>query len=46
MAARLQQACDQLKKRQRNEMAEYHSEKVLSEGVGGGRDEGVRAMGE
>ena len=28
MAARLQQACDQLKKRQRNEMAEYHSEKV------------------
>ena len=45
MAARLQQACDQLKKRQRNEMAEYHSEKVLSEGVGGGRDEGVEAWG-
>ena len=45
MAARLQQACDQLKKRQRNEMAEYHSEKVLLEGVGGGRDEGVEAWG-
>ena len=28
MAARLQQACDQLKKRQRNKTAEYHSEKV------------------